>query len=107
RAPHGSAFMTSAAGTGRAGGPIGIAPEADLVFVHVADRGTGGLANLGDSVRILEAVDFITRIAGPRPWDINLSVGRHGGPHDGCTLVELALDFVVSTTPGRFIVQSA
>jgi hypothetical protein len=104
---HGSHVMDIAAGNGLAGGPIGIAPEADLVFVHLAERGTSGLANLGDSVRILEAVDFIARTAGPRPWVINISVGRHGGPHDGCTLAELALDSVLRAAPGRFIVQSA
>jgi outer membrane protein OmpA-like peptidoglycan-associated protein len=104
---HGSHVMDIAAGNGLAGGPVGIAPEADLVFVQLADRGTSGLANLGDSVRILEAVDFIARTAGSRPWVINISVGRHGGPHDGCTLAELALDFLLRAAPGRFIVQSA
>jgi subtilisin family serine protease len=103
---HGTHVMDIAAGNGLAGGPSGVAPEADLVFVHLADRGTSGLANLGDSVRILEAVDFIARTAGPRPWVINISVGRHGGPHDGCTLVELALDSLLKAAPGRFIVQS-
>jgi subtilisin family serine protease len=103
---HGTFVMDIAAGNGLAGGPEGIAPDADLIFVHLADRGTAGLANLGDSVRILEAVDFIARTAGRRPWVINLSVGRHGGPHDGSTLTELAFDFALSAAPGRFIVQS-
>lgn len=84
-----------------------MAPEADLVFVHLADRDTGGRADLGDSVRVLEAVDFIRRTAGTRPWVINISVGRHGGPHDGTTLVELAFDELLDAAPGRFIVQSA
>jgi subtilisin family serine protease len=103
---HGTFVMDIAAGNGRAGGPVGVAPDADLIFVHLADRGTTGLANLGDSVRILEAVDFIARTAGRRPWVINLSVGRHGGPHDGATLAELAFDYVLRSAPGRFIVQS-
>lgn len=103
---HGTHVMDIAAGNG-ATGPAGVAPEADLVFVHLADRGTDGLANLGDSVRLLEAVDFIHRIAGDRPWVINLSMGRHGGPHDGSTLTELALDELLSAAPGRFIAQSA
>ncbi len=103
---HGTHVTDIAAGNGRSGGPTGIAPEADLVFVHLADRGTGGLSNLGDSVRLLEAIDFIARTAGDRPWVINISVGRHGGPHDGCTLTELAMDELLSARPGRFIVQS-
>jgi Subtilase family len=104
---HGTHVMDIAVGNGRAGGPIGIAPRADPVFVHLADRETGGLANLGDSVRILEAIDFIAKAAGHRPWVINLSVGRHGGPHDGCTLAELALDYLLRAAPNRLIVQSA
>ena len=48
--------MDIAAGNGEANGPAGIAPDADLIFVHLADRNTGGLANFGDSVRLLEAV---------------------------------------------------
>src|SRR5207249_600003 len=87
---HGTHTTDIAAGNGRAGGPTGVAPEAHLVFVHLADRDTGGLANLGDSVRLLEAVDFVARAAGDLPWVINLSIGRHGGPHDGRTLAELA-----------------
>jgi phosphatidylserine/phosphatidylglycerophosphate/cardiolipin synthase-like enzyme len=103
---HGTHVMDIAAGNGSTG-PAGMAPGADLVFVHLADRGTGGLANLGDSVRLLEAVDFIARTAGERPWVVNLSMGRHGGPHDGTTLVELALDELLSAAPGRFLAQSA
>ncbi len=103
---HGTHVMDIAAGNGSRG-LTGVAPQADLVFVHLADRDTGGLANLGDSVRLLEAVDFIARTAGDRPWVINLSMGRHGGPHDGTTLTELALDELLSAGNGRFIAQSA
>lgn len=103
---HGTHVLDIAAGNGRAGGPCGVAPESDLVFVHMADRNTGGEATLGDSVRLLEAVDFIARVAGTRPWVLNLSVGRCGGQHDGTTLVELALDELLAAAPGRFIVQS-
>lgn len=106
RGSHGAHVLDIAAGNGGDGGPVGLAPEADLVFVHLADRDTGGLANLGDSVRLLEAVDFIARTAGRRPWVVNLSVGRHGGPHNGRTLTELAFDALLDEAPGRLIVQS-
>jgi subtilisin family serine protease len=104
---HGTHVLDIAAGNGSGGGPLGLAPEADLIFVHLADRDTGGLANLGDSVRLLEAVDFIARTARSQPWVINLSVGRHGGPHDGTALIELAFDTLLDEAPGRMIVQSA
>ncbi len=103
---HGTHVMDIAAGNGRSGGPSGIAPEADLIFVHLATEGTGGLATLGDSVTLLEAMDFIATTAGARPWVVNCSMGRHGGPHDGSTLVEQGLDEIVTAAPGRAIVQS-
>jgi subtilisin family serine protease len=104
---HGCHVMDIAAGNGADGGPVGIAPEATLCFVHLADRGTGGLANLGDSARLLEACHFIAHTAGDRPWVINLSLGRCGGPHDDTLPVELALDHLLSAAPNRCICQSA
>jgi len=85
---HGTHVCDIAAGNGTVG-PSGIAPDADLVFVHLAAR-TGGFSGLGDSVTLLEAIDFVRATAGDRPCVINLSMGNMGGPHDGTTLVELA-----------------
>jgi subtilisin family serine protease len=104
---HGAHVLDIAAGNGLAGGPVGIAPEADLVFVHLADRDTGGTSNLGDSLRLLEAVDFIRRVAAGRPWVVNLSVGRTGGPHDATTLVEMGFEGLLATSTGCQIVHSA
>jgi subtilisin family serine protease len=106
RGAHGTHVMDIAAGNGRAGGPVGVAPEADLVFVHLATRGTGGLASLGDSKRVLEAMEFIFRTAGPSPCASNLSVGRTGGDHTGTSLVEQGLDAAIAAAPGRAIAQS-
>lgn len=104
---HGTRTLDIAGGNGRSGGPAGIAPQADLLFVHLADRNTSGLANFGDSVRLLEAVDFISRTAGSQSCVINISAGRVCGPKDGTTLVERALDELLAGTPGRFVVNSA
>ncbi|MCI0394339.1 MAG: S8 family peptidase [Chloroflexi bacterium] len=103
---HGTHVMDIAAGNGRAGGRPGVAPEAALLFVHLSTRGVGGRANLGDSVAVLEAIDFIAQAAGGRPWVINLSLGSHGGSHDGTSLVEQGLDAVLLEGPGRAIVGS-
>jgi subtilisin family serine protease len=103
---HATHVMDIAAGNGRAGGRLGASPEAELVFVHLADRGTQGLATLGDSVRLLEAVDYVARTAGSRPWVVNLSVGQTGGPHDGTLLVERAFDELLASAAGGFVVQS-
>jgi subtilisin family serine protease len=114
---HGTHTLGIAAGNGRAGGPMGVAPDADLVFVHLADfvQNDARLPrlvpreralHLADSVTLLEAIDFILRTADGRPCVINMSLGAHAGPHDGTTLVERALDNAVSERPGRAIVQS-
>jgi subtilisin family serine protease len=104
---HGTLAMDIAAGNGRArGSPLGIAPEADLIFVHVSAGSLGGEVTLGDSVRLLEALDFINRTAGGAPYIVNVSLGRRGGPHDGLTLVEQAMDVLLLEAPGRAICMS-
>ncbi|HEX9939958.1 MAG TPA: S8 family serine peptidase, partial [Longimicrobium sp.] len=102
---HGTHVMDIAAGNGRVG-PAGVAPEAELIFVHLASRALPGQAALGDSVCLLEAVDFIFRTAGDRPVCINTSMGRQMGSHDGTSLVEQAFDAALTGVPGRFIGQS-
>jgi subtilisin family serine protease len=101
---HGAHVLSIAAGS-----RYGVTPATDLVFVHMSsDQATGGLANLGDSVTVLEAVDFIFRTADAygKPCVCNLSMGRHGGPHDGNTLVERGFDAALIERAGRAIVQS-
>ncbi len=103
---HGTHTAAIAAGNGRGGGPQGLAPQADIVFVHLATaKGERG-DNLGDSVALIEAIDFIATMAGPRPWVLNLSMGLCAGPHDGSTLVEQAIDAALAAVPGRSCVQS-
>lgn len=101
---HGTHVMDIAAGVPNAG-PGGVAPGAEIVFVHLAAL-SWGPRHIASSVCLLEAVDFISRVAGAKPWVINLSLGSHAGPHDGTTLVEQALDALVTSGPGRVIVQS-
>ena len=107
RGTHGTHVLDIAAGNGEAGGPVGIAPGADLDLRPPGGSPHRRIANFGDSVRLLEAVDFISRTAGPRPCVINISAGRTCGPKDGTTLVERALDELLAATPGRFVVNSA
>jgi subtilisin family serine protease/LAS superfamily LD-carboxypeptidase LdcB len=106
-AAHGTHVADVAAGSGRAGGMGGLACAAGLAFVHLAGRGAGGAAKLGNSVRLLEAFGFIRDLAGGRPWVINASVGTMAGPHDGRSPVELAIDELLAATTGAFVVQSA
>jgi subtilisin family serine protease/outer membrane protein OmpA-like peptidoglycan-associated protein len=99
---HGTHVLGIAAGNGAAGGPAGVAPEADICFVHLGP----GLGDLGNSIDLLEAIHFVTTVAGARPLAINMSIGRHAGPHDGTLLIERAIDWLIVNRPGTAVVQS-
>jgi N-acetyl-anhydromuramyl-L-alanine amidase AmpD/subtilisin family serine protease len=103
---HGTHVMDIAAGNGSVGEP-GMAPGSDLIGVHLSAGHVDGLANLGDSVRILEAIDFLAGIADKQALVINMSVGKHGGSHQGNSLVELGMDNFLKEKPGRAIINSA
>jgi subtilisin family serine protease len=102
-ASHGTHVLGIAAGNGTAGGPAGVAPEADIVFCHL---GAGG-GDLGSSVELLEAVHFAAKSAGSRPLAFNFSLGRHAGDHSGQSLIERAIDWLLVNRPGTAVVQSA
>lgn len=104
---HGTHVMDIAAGNGRGTGSPGVAPNADLIFVQLSTE--GGLESFGNSRRLLEAVQYIFRRAAEagKPAVVNLSLGTHGGPHDGSTPAERGFDFLLTERPGRAIVISA
>ena len=104
---HGTHVLDIAAGNGAApGSSPGVARNADLLFVHLRGDDTLPTDTLGDSVSLLEAVRFVFDYVGDRPVVLNLSMGRHGGPHDGTTLLERAMDEVLAERSGRAIVMS-
>lgn len=104
---HGTHVCSIAAGRSWAkGAPEGVAPDADILFVHLRNDDTHPKDSLGDSARVLEAVDYILRRAGDRPVAINLSLGRTGDSKDGTTPVEQALDGVLEDRPNRCICMS-
>jgi subtilisin family serine protease len=103
---HGTHVASIAAGSGSEERPVGMAPEAQLVLVHNSPWDDSQSGRLGDSVTLLEAIDFIAKQAGERPWVVNLSMGCHADQHDGTTLVEQGLDNVVSAAAGRAVCMS-
>ncbi|MCH8267775.1 MAG: S8 family serine peptidase, partial [Acidobacteria bacterium] len=113
RGTHGTHVADIAAGNGRGSSVPGVAPNADLVFVEVshADISFSGPevvgSSFGDSVRLLEAVQYIFHKAKERPCVINVSLGTNGGPHDGSTLVEDAIDRLIRQAPNRAVVIAA
>jgi len=101
---HGTSVAGIAAGNGRPDGIFkGMAPEAELILVtYKNDVPIGGSAFVLDAIKYIEG--FATALA--RPVVINLSQGDDLGPHDGTSLLERAIDHVVSS--GRtLIVKSA
>ena len=100
---HGTHVMDIAAGNGNGTDIPGVAPEADLVFVHL-DYLTSSLDN---SITLVEAIHYIFELAGDRPCVINISLGTNTGPHDGTNLVEQGIDALVSQQPNRAVVIAA
>ena len=113
---HGTHVMDIAAGNGSGTQNPGMAPQADIVFVHFSTGAVeavstnGGSAvdkSLGDTTELVEAVDFIFGMADVRPCTINISLAMHGGPHDGTALVEQSIDALVEAKPNRAVVIAA
>jgi subtilisin family serine protease len=101
---HGTHVLSIAAGSHPE--REGLAPGAELIFVHLRGDDTRPEDSLGDSVRLLEALRFMCDQAGDEPLVIGLSLGMQGGAHDGSSLVEQALDAMVEEVSGRFCVMS-
>ncbi|MDJ0799325.1 MAG: S8 family peptidase [Calothrix sp. MO_167.B12] len=113
---HGTHVMDIAAGNGQGSGVPGVAPAADIVFVHLSeteivssleDGERAVQESFGDTVALLEAMAYIFDIAGDRPCVVNISLGLYGGPHDGTTLIEQSIDALVTAKPNRAIVIAA
>jgi subtilisin family serine protease len=102
---HGTHVLDIAAGNGSVG-EAGIAPNADLIAVHLATNKFKDLMGLGDSVRVFDAIHFLDTEGGEQPLVINMSVGSHGDAHAGVSLIEQAIDSLVTSKPDRAVVQS-
>lgn len=100
---HGTHVAGIAVSTGRATGKyIGVAPDADIIFVKSGHEVCGGTSWTFDSAQILDGVNYIVAKAKQlgRRVVINLSLGGNIGGHDGSDPMEVALDnFVKSGTP--------
>src|SRR5690554_1392225 len=96
---HGTHVAGAAAGAG-GGLPTnykGVATNSDLVFVS---------SDFSDA-SIADAIAYITEYANAvgKPCVINMSLGKHIGPHDGLSAFDQYCDGVVG--PGRILVGSA
>jgi len=103
---HGTHVCDILAGNRREpGSGVGLASRAGMVFVHLAAPRLGELGNLGDSVGLLEGLDFCRRQAAGRPCVLHLSAGKTGGEKRGLSPLERAVDTMLKE-PGIVLVQS-
>src|SRR5262249_42437262 len=103
---HGTHVADILAGNRREpGSEVGLASGADIVFVHLAAPHLGELGNLGDSVGLLEGLDFCRRQAAGRPCVLHLSAGKTGGEKRGLSPLERAVDTMLKDA-GVVLVQS-
>jgi len=97
---HGTHVAGIAAGNGSSSGSgyIGVAPEADIIFVKTTFYDTD----------IIDGIAYIAQkaAAAGEPFVINLSLGSQQGAHDGTDPMEADIDEVVST-PGSAVVVAA
>lgn len=101
---HGTHVMGIACGGG-------LATQSSIIFVDPALTNPDGEVALqysfGDSAQLLAGIAYIFDKAGDRPCVVNVSLGMHGGPHDGTTLVEQGIGALLSARPNRSVVLSA
>lgn len=102
-AGHGTHVM------GTAGGRRGVAYDADLISVKTHLVGNGDYT-FSSSPRTLDAINYVYREAVRlnRPAVVNLSLGFvFGAPHDGTSLFEQGIDYLVDSRPGFIVCASA
>ncbi len=96
---HGSHVMNIAAGADKQDGNVyyGVASEADLAFSNFTDESTS----------IVDALHYLFKYAdeAKQPMVVNMSLGSQMGPHDGTSLVDVAIDELVG--PGKIIVGAS
>lgn len=90
---HGTHVAGIAAGNGRAsnGQHIGVAPEAELIIVKLANSDGYGFSKTTSLMRGIQfAIQTATSLG--RPLAINMSLGTNDGGHDGFSLFETYID---------------
>ena len=105
---HGTHVTGIAAGGPIAGTPfLGMAPEADIAFVHLGSAPGAASENDALTTAICDGAAYIFKVAAAanKPAVINMSLGEHSGPHDGTSLADQCLDNL--TGPGKIIVAAA
>jgi subtilisin family serine protease len=104
---HGTHVMDIAAGNGNAGSWQGVAPNADIIFVQIPKTAMGNPEKSVLTGYLLDGIKYIFSEAGDKAAVVNISYGGYGGPHDGTSLFECAMDDLLKDANNRAIVISA
>ncbi len=93
---HASHVAGTAAGSGGYPGSTyrGIAYESELVFVSINNLST----NIADGIKYIQ--NYAASVG--KPCVINMSIGRHDGPHDGTSYADRFVDSLIG--PGKLVV---
>lgn len=96
--------------TGSAAGLRGMAPDADIIFVKGLIDWKSDSTLYQDTKSLLDGLNYMKDIAKSvgKPCVVNLSLGYLlGSPHDGTSLVEQGMDYLVTSNNSFFIVIAA
>jgi len=115
---HGTAVMGMAAGvevdaSGKKADEQDVLPsddpasKADLIFVQLPEAAVEDLSGGWVTTYLLDAINYAIEKAGKRSLVINISIGSHGGPHDGGSLLEAAIEQFMEKHSGLHIVLAA
>ena len=85
----------------------GAASQAGIVAVQLPYKPQKDTSGSSLPVHVLDALHYIAARAGARDVVINLSDGAYGGPHDGRSMLERAIDQFLERKPNAVLVLAA
>jgi hypothetical protein len=116
---HGTHVLDLAAGDPHPLTPPGLAPEeaqrhwsgpasrAGILAVQLPYKPQKDTSGSSLPVHVLDALHYIAARAGARDVVVNLSDGAYGGPHDGSSMLERAIDRYLESKPNVVLVLAA
>src|SRR5512138_28390 len=85
----------------------GAASQAGIIAVQLPCKPHKDTSGSSMPVHVLDALHYIAARAGTRDVVINLSDGAYGGPHDGRSMLERAIDQFIDRHPNLVLVLAA
>ncbi len=84
------------------------ASHANLVFVQMPDETAWDSSGASLGAYLLDALHYMLQVTDPKdPLVVNVSYGSTAGPHDGSSLIERAMDDLLTQRPRNFAIVVA